>query len=66
MKLDADEKDILQSVERGGELQADWEKTRITPSALQPSGSGPLAHYEFDGSLQDASGKYQRGRGARG
>ncbi len=41
--------------------QAEWEKSYRAPALVT---SGIVAHYEFDGSLADVSGRYQYGRSA--
>jgi hypothetical protein len=43
------------------QAQAAWEK-QATGVPAQPVNEGLLAHYDFDGSLADQSGRYQHGR----
>ena len=45
--------------------QAEWEKTALS-AVLVPPKKGLVAHYEFDGDLTDASGRYQQGKTLRG
>jgi hypothetical protein len=53
------------SEDKVAKLQADWEPARLA-SLPEPSRDGLLAHYEFDGSLADTSGRYLRGRVLKG
>ncbi len=46
-------------------LQGEWEKTLAGKMAVAPIG-GIVAHYDFDGSLADSSGRYQHGRTMKG
>ena len=42
-------------------LQARWEE-RMLETVPPIAGNSPIAHYEFDGSFSDISGRYQHGR----
>lgn len=42
-------------------MQTEWEKTALD-TLPAPSKTGLLAHYEFDGNLNDSTGGYQHGR----
>ena len=42
-------------------LQQQWE-VRMNDTVVPIDGNGPVAHYEFDGSFSDISGRYQHGR----
>jgi uncharacterized protein DUF1553/uncharacterized protein DUF1549/concanavalin A-like lectin/glucanase superfamily protein/cytochrome c len=53
-----DEKEIVP-------LQQQWEKT-LVGRTIKSLISGITAHYEFDGSLSDVSGRYQHGRTVSG
>ena len=46
-------------------LQAAWEQGLLGKLAVAPV-NGLVAHYDFDGSLSDSSGRYQNGRTAKG
>jgi hypothetical protein len=46
-------------------LQEAWEKELLGKLAVAPT-QGLIAHYDFDGSLSDSSGRYQHGRTAKG
>ncbi|MBI1762230.1 MAG: DUF1553 domain-containing protein [Acidobacteria bacterium] len=46
-------------------LQVAWEQGLLGKLAVVPV-NGLIAHYDFDGSLSDSSGRYQNGRTAKG
>src|SRR5262249_20928966 len=57
--------DKLVKPEAVAALVAEWEKTRLATLPEAPR-RGLLAHYELDGTLADASGRYRHGKVVRG